>query len=679
MNLFTLCASIALDKSDYERGLDDASRKTHSFGEKLKSGLATAAKAGAAGLAAATTAVTALSKAALDSYGDYEQLVGGVKTLFGTEAESVEEYAASVGKSVSEVQGEYDKLVRSQNTVMDNAANAFQTAGLSANEYMETVTSFSASLLQSLGGDTEAAARTADLAITDMADNANKMGTAMDSIQNAYQGFAKQNYTMLDNLKLGYGGTKEEMARLIEDAAKLKGLYGADAALYANKGVNGDLSIIIDAIHTIQTEIGITGTTALEASTTIQGSVSAAKSAWANLVAGIGNENSDLSSLITQFVDSVGIAGENIIPRVEQILVGIGNAVQKLSPIIQEQIPILVQNIAPPLIDAGAEFLSAIVSGMATAVVENAPAIWAAAISIVDELGNALGEHIPGLSSVFDNLETVVLSVTAAFVAFKAATAISKAIEAVTKATEGQTIAQAALNAVMNANPFVLVATLIAAVGTALVTLYMTNEDFRNKVNAAWQSIKSTISGVVNAVVTFFTVTVPNAGQEMLEFFKSIPDKALQWGKDLIDNFVNGIKSKVEDVKNAVSNVASTVKDFLGFSEPEKGPLSNFHTYAPDMMQLFAKGITDNAGLLKSAFDKSLNFGNPAVDFSANYASGGYIGNVSAPREQNAPQNSGAIGTPITIVVQSVLDGKVIGETSYNYIHNRERAYGGAY
>lgn len=231
----------------------------------------------------------------------------------------------------------------------------------------------------------------------------------------------------------------------------------------------------------------------------------------------------------------------------------------------------------------------------------------------------------------------------------------------------------------MNANPFVLVATLIAAVGTALVTLYMTNEDFRNKVNAAWQSIKSTISGVVNAVVTFFTVTVPNAGQEMLEFFKSIPDKALQWGKDLIDNFVNGIKSKVEDVKNAVSNVASTVKDFLGFSEPEEGPLSNFHTYAPDMMQLFAKGITDNAGLLKSAFDKSLNFGNPAVDFSANYASGGYIGNVSAPREQNAPQNSGASVPPITIVVQSLLDGKVIGETSYNYIHNRERAYGGAY
>lgn len=587
LDLFTLCASIALDKTEYERGLDDASRKTHSFGETLKNGLAAAAKIGAAGLTAATSALGVLTKSAVEAYGDYEQLTGGVETLFKTSADVVMEYAN----------------------------NAYKTAGLSANQYMETVTSFSASLLQSLGGDTQAAARTADLAITDMADNANKMGTAMDSIQNAYQGFAKQNYTMLDNLKLGYGGTKEEMARLIEDAAKLKGLYGADAALYANKGVNGDLSIIIDAIHTIQTEIGITGTTALEASTTIQGSVSSAKSAWANLVAGIGNENADLSGLITQFVDSVGIAGENIIPRVEQILVGIGNAVQKLSPIIQEQIPILVQNIAPPLIGAGAEFLSAIVSGMATAVVENAPAIWAAAISIVDELGNALGEQIPGLSSVFDNLETVVLSVTAAFVAFKAATAISKVIEAVTKATEGQTIAQAALNAVMNANPFVLIATLIATVGTALVTLYMTNEDFRNKVNEAWSAVKDTISGVVGSVVTFFTETIPNAGRQMLDFFKSIPSMALQWGKDLIDNFVGGIKSKIQSVKDAVSNVAQTVKDFIGFSEPKDGPLSNFHTYAPDMMQLFAQGIRDNAGLLKSAFDDSLDFGVKSMDF----------------------------------------------------------------
>ena len=251
MNLFDLYCKISIDDSDVESGIE----KTKEIMTGA-SGLISA-KSVAIGNAMydmgkkAVTAFVDLGKSAIENYGEYEQLVGGVDTLFKQASDVVQQYAS----------------------------NAYKTAGMSANEYMETVTSFSASLLQSLDGDTAAAAEKADLAITDMADNANKMGTSMESIQNAYQGFAKQNYTMLDNLKLGYGGTKEEMARLIEDAAKLKGLYGADAALYANKGVNGDLSIIVDAIHTVQKEIGITGTTAQEASGTIQGSVSSMKSA----------------------------------------------------------------------------------------------------------------------------------------------------------------------------------------------------------------------------------------------------------------------------------------------------------------------------------------------------------------------------------------------------------------
>lgn len=632
-----------LDTSDYEDNLDDASKKTNDFADKLKKGLATAAKVGAAAIGAASAAVGALTKQSIEGYAEYEQLVGGVETLFKGSAD----------------------------TVMEYANNAYKTAGLSANQYMETVTSFSASLLQSLGDDTQAAAEVADLAITDMADNANKMGSSMESIQNAYQGFAKQNYTMLDNLKLGYGGTKEEMARLIEDAAKIKGLYGADAAIYANKGVNGDLSIIIDAIHTVQTEIGITGTTAAEAASTIEGSVAAAKSAWSNLVTGIADENADLGILIDNFVDSAATAAENIIPRVEKFITGIGDLAIKLAPVIEEKLPQLMDAILPSLISAA----TALVVALASAIPNMLPVLVDAALKVVDEIGNGLAEKIPFLSGLFENLEVVVTAAAAAFVAYKTASAISGVIEALTKATEAQSIAQAALNAVMKANPFVLVATLIAAVGTALVTLYMTNEDFRNKVNAIWSKIKETISGVVNSVVTFFTKTIPDAGQKMIDFFKSVPKMALTWGKDLIDNFVNGIKNKISAVKDAVSNVATTVKNFLGFSEPEEGPLSNFHTYAPDMMKLFAQGIAENVGIVQKQLDKSLNFdfGTANVDFAASASGMAYSRNGGT-----AAGAGGGNALPITIIVQSVLDGKVIGETAYTYAQNRQRAYGGA-
>ena len=196
MNLFELFVKIGADTTEANKGIDEVGQKTSGLGEKLKSGLATAGKVAVAGVAAGATAIGALGTKAVAAYADYEQLVGGVETLFKD----------------------------SQDQVMDYANNAYKTAGLSANEYMETVTSFSAALLQSLDGDTSAAADKANLAITDMSDNANKMGTDMTSIQNAYQGFAKSNYTMLDNLKLGYGGTQAEMERLLSDAEKISGI-----------------------------------------------------------------------------------------------------------------------------------------------------------------------------------------------------------------------------------------------------------------------------------------------------------------------------------------------------------------------------------------------------------------------------------------------------------------------
>lgn len=332
MELFKIFGTIALKGKDQFNGdLDESSSKAEKLSSKIGKGLGVAAKIGAAAIGAAATAVGALTKKSLEEYAEYEQLVGGVETLFKDSADVVMQYAN----------------------------NAYKTAGLSANDYMETVTSFSASLLQSLGGDTEAAAKQANLAVTDMADNANKMGTAMGDIQNAYQGFAKQNYTMLDNLKLGYGGTKEEMQRLIDDANALNAAQGN----LTNYSIDS-YADIVSAIHDVQTEMGITGTTAKEASTTIQGSLAAMKSAWANLLTGIGDDSQDLDKLINNFVDSTGTAAENILPRLGKIITGIGSLAERLAPVVAAAIPGLVTTVLPKLVQSGISMVGAILQGL---------------------------------------------------------------------------------------------------------------------------------------------------------------------------------------------------------------------------------------------------------------------------------------------------------------------------
>lgn len=305
-------------------------------------------------VATAATGVAALTTSAVKNYAEYEQLVGGIETLFGTGgAKTVQEYANQVGKSVSEVQDEFDMLMKAQTDALNNANAAYETAGLSANDYMETVTGFAASLKQSTKNEVEAA-EAANQAVIDMADNANKMGSSMESIQNAYQGFAKQNYTMLDNLKLGYGGTKEEMARLLEDAEKLSGV----------KYDINNLNDVYSAIHVIQTELGITGTTAREASSTISGSLNMTKAAWSNLLTGIADDNADFDTLVNDFVDSVGVAAENILPRVEVAISGAGQLIESLVPIIINKIPEIVNNVVPDLLQSGVNIINSLVDGI---------------------------------------------------------------------------------------------------------------------------------------------------------------------------------------------------------------------------------------------------------------------------------------------------------------------------
>ena len=303
------------DSSDISRGVETTKSKLASVGSTVgsiaKGATVAIGAAATAGTVAAVGAVSSISQQALSAYSSYEQLVGGVDTLF---------------KDASA-------------TVQENAKSAYTSAGMSANDYMETVTSFSASLIQSLGGDTAAAAKQADVAVVDMSDNVNKMGSNIEDVRNAYQGFAKQNYTMLDNLKLGYGGTKEEMERLISDANKLR----------EAQGEAGDLTIdsysdIVTAIHLVQKEMGIAGTTEEEALTTIEGSVNSAKAAWTNWLTELGKDNADMGARTQELVEAVVTAAQNIIPRMGEILTTLGTAILTYGPSLIQQIIEYIQN-----------------------------------------------------------------------------------------------------------------------------------------------------------------------------------------------------------------------------------------------------------------------------------------------------------------------------------------------
>lgn len=353
--LFDLQAVIRLDSDNFENGVKKAEKSGSSLATSLKSGLATAAKVGAAAVGAAATAIGALTTAAVNNYAEYEQLVGGVETLFKNSAD----------------------------TVMGYAENAYKTAGMSANEYMSTVTSFSAALLRSVGGDTEKAAGLADTAITDMSDNANKMGVSLESLQNAYTGFSRGNFTMLDNLALGFSGTKEGMQELLDTAGELSGVK-YDIGSYAD---------IVEAIHVVQTEMGITGTTAKEAATTIQGSTASMKSAWANLVTGLADDSADFDTLMSNFVDSVVTVGENIIPRIQTTINGITQLVSSASTtIVPLIVDTLMQNL-PSLLTAGVDLVFALINGM----LDNIDTVIDCVLQLIDVIVVKLIENLPKL------------------------------------------------------------------------------------------------------------------------------------------------------------------------------------------------------------------------------------------------------------------------------------------
>jgi phage-related protein len=344
--------------------------------------------------AAAATAVTALVSKSVGAFADYEQLTGGVETLFGAGGRSVEEYAQSVGKSVSDIQGKYDSLMSAQNAVLENANKAYMTAGMSANEYMDTVTGFSASLISSLGGDTNKAADYANLALVDMSDNANKMGTDMESIKNAYKGFAKQNYTMLDNLKLGYGGTQEEMKRLLSDAEKLTG-QRYDISSFAD---------ITQAIHAIQTQMDITGTTAKEASTTISGSWGSLKAAFQNVLVGLTTGGDMFDQSLDALINTAVTFGQNIIPAIKGALSGVGYLIEGLAPVIGETIPPLINDLAPTLANSAVSLISSLVNGLTQNATQFSECLSNMIIVAVAGISTVVPQLLDAASKIVSNL-----------------------------------------------------------------------------------------------------------------------------------------------------------------------------------------------------------------------------------------------------------------------------------
>lgn len=489
---------------------------------KIGSAVSTAVKASAAAVGAASAGVAALGTACINAYADYEQLVGGVETLFKDSADTIQTYAD----------------------------NAYKTAGLSANEYMETVTSFSASLLQSLDGDTEKAAAAADLAITDMADNANKMGTAMESIQNAYQGFAKQNYTMLDNLKLGYGGTKEEMQRLLADAEKLSGVK-YDLSSYAD---------IVEAIHVIQTEMGITGTTAKEASTTIQGSVASMKAAWANLMVGMADDTQDFDLLLSNFIESIGTVADNLLPRIGIVIEGMGKLVAGLAPEIASALPTLTNELLPNLVELGVQSISALVQGIQ----ENGDSLAAGALSIVGTLAEGIAELLP---MVADTAASLVVSLADGLTE-SLPDIIPIAIETISTLVENLT---ENANTIIDAGIQIILALgegLIAALPQLIETVpqiviniaNVINDNAPKLVDTALYLITRLAVGLVQAIPTL-VANIPKIIEAIVAAFM-----AFQWlnlGKQLIDGVANGVKKAGESMATAAKNTFSKFKSKL--------------------------------------------------------------------------------------------------------------------
>ena len=609
MDVFNLYAKLSLNTSEYEKGVEKAKGGASSLmdvfsgtvlGNVVTDGLRNIANGFVTIGKMATGAAISIGKASLDSYGEYEQLVGGVETLYKDGAKVVEQYAK----------------------------RAFENVGMSANDYMETSTSFAASLVSSLAGDTDAAAEMSNMAISDMADNWNKMGSSVQSVQDAYRGFSKQNYAMLDNLKIGYGGTKTEMQRLLADADALNAKQG----IYTKYSIDS-FSDIVQAIHVVQTEMGITGTTADEAASTIQGSTASMKSAWENLLTGIADPEQNFQGLMDDFVNSFIGAGKNIIPRIKQIVPTlidglseivtqlapyVSSVIMELEPTVEEGLQALFGGLSSvaselqPIVSDVFSFLGdAIVSGLTTAVensdfsflldiFENVKTAVEGVVSLIEKIAPALvtvgaaakgweiGKKLQSIVTGFDEAKVAVslfsMGLSDAEIAQGALNGTLKAskvlaglltgkISLMTLAQTAAAKAQAAFNAVLAANPIALVVVAIGALVGILAVLYAKNEDFRSKVNAAWESVSEKVQGVVDFLMPYIA-------------------SAMDSIKNVVEKVVESLVPVAESVGQAFSaawDLAKTVWSWASafFSAIVQAIITVFSPFAPLISGIF--------------------------------------------------------------------------------------------
>lgn len=541
-----------------EKGFNEGIGK---LGNLAKSSVSVIGKAMVGATAAVTAAGVAMTKASLDVVASMEQNIGGVQTLFKDSADKV----------------------------IENANRAFETAGMSANEYMSTVTSFSASLLQSLGGDTEKAADVADMAITDMSDNANKMGTSMELIQNAYQGFAKQNYTMLDNLKLGYGGTKTEMERLLADAEKISGV----------KYDISNLNDVYQAIHVIQDELGITGTTAKEASSTIEGSMNAAKAAWENFLGGTASAD--------QFADALSVAAGNIIKNLGEIVPRLIATVPEVVKAIYKQFSESLEERSAGLIEKGIEMIGNIISGLT-----------ASAPKITQKAGDIVSNFISNIQKNAPSMITAAADMIASFVQGIGAQLpelVPKALQMLVTVADGiisnlPTIVNAGIallkglaQGIVNSLP-----TLIAEVPRII-------NDFADAIysglaellKAGWEMIKSLAQGIWENR----GLILENAGEIFMAILNVFSlSKLFSLGKGIITNLAKGAKSlashPVTTLKEIAKNAMNALKN-LSWKDIGKNIISGIVTGIKNSAGALVSGLVDAGGKalkgIKDLFD----------------------------------------------------------------------------
>ena len=528
-------------------------------GSAFSGALGAAARVGAVAVSAVATGVGAITAQAVNSYADFEQLSGGIETLYGESSAQMMQYAQE----------------------------AAQATGQDMNSYMESAIATSAAMISAVEGDQARAAELTNQAMIDMADNANKLGTNMESIQDAYRGFSRGNFTMLDNLALGYAGTAQGMQQLLADAQAISGVE-YDISSYSD---------IVEAIHVVQDEMGIAGTTATEASQTVTGSLMALGASWENLLINFANPDANLSAMIGQLIANVEVAAGNLIPVISNALMGISQVIVQLAPVIAAELPGLVQNIVPPLLSAAGSILEALAQGLLLALPTLAPIAAELILSLVEFTVSNLGLVV---ESAIQIILAVVNGLTAAL----------------------PNLIPAAVNAVIE------------------ICMALTNPDTLILLVEAALQLMLALAGGLIAAIPDLLAAVPEIAANLIETLVGLTadflDIASDWGADIIEGLVNGILGGISYVQDAVSSVASTIRDFIGFSEPERGPLSNFHTYMPDMFDLLEEGIEDGAPGFEATLNSSLAI--PALGSSA---IGAY--------EPSVNSDSGNIVIPVSI------------------------------